>query len=426
MQICVIGTGYVGLCSGVGLAAKGNQVACVGRNKDKIAGIQQGIPPIFEGGLQELLQEVLRNGLFRATDDFAGAVKEAEATFLCVGTPSGKDGRIDLTEMRQAAAQVGEALPDGYCVVVVKSTVVPGTTEEMIRILEERSGRKAGKDFGVCMNPEFLREGRALQDFLQPDRVVVGQLDPRSGDVLQRLYAPFQAPILRTDLKTAEMIKYASNSLLATKISFANEVGNLCKQLGIDTYAVMGGVGLDHRIGPHFLRAGVGFGGSCFQKDVSALKSLAEDQGVPAPLITDVLEVNRRQRFKIIDLLERRLPVNGKTIAILGLSFMGGTDDIRESPALDIIPALLQKGAAVRAYDPQATRHVRPLFPQVTYCASAREALAGADACLLLTEWEEFRSLTDQDFSGMRSPVILEGRRMLDRSKVSRFEGICW
>ncbi len=428
MEIAVIGTGYVGLCSGAGLAHRGNKVVCVGRDRAKIDNINRGVPPIFEEGLEAMLSSLVSEGRLSATDDMTAAVRGAKATLICVGTPSGEDGRIDLSQMEAAARQLGEALKGvEYHVFVVKSTVVPGTTEKVAGILEEVSGKKAGEDFGVCMNPEFLREGRALEDFLKPDRVVIGEMDKRSGDLLEGVYRGFGAPVLRTSLRTAEMIKYASNSLLATKISFSNEVGNLCKKLGVDVYEVMKGVGLDHRISPSFLQAGIGFGGSCFPKDVSALKSLAEDSGCENQILAGVLDVNRRQRLRIVELLEKRVGgLEGKTIALLGLAFKGGTDDIREAPSLEIIRALLGKGAAVRAYDPQAAEHVKRLFPGIAYAGSAREALDGADACLLLTEWEEFSRLEEEDFRAMKNRVIIEGRRVLDRGKVSGFEGICW
>lgn len=429
MDIAVIGTGYVGLCSGVGLAAKGNRIVCVGRKREKIDSINRGVPPIYEDGLHDMLQRLVSEKRLSATGDLEKALEQAEATFICVGTPCDDRGRIDLTEMETVAKQLGGILKkmNRYHTVVVKSTVVPGTTEKVIKILEETSGKKAGSDFGVGMNPEFLREGKALEDFLKPDRIVIGEYDERSGSVLEGLYKNFNAPILRTNLRTAEMIKYASNSLLATKISFSNEIGNICKQLGIDTYEVMKGVGLDNRIGHKFLDAGLGFGGSCFPKDVSALKSLAEDIGADNTLLTDILDVNKKQRFKIIELLERKIgDVKGKNIAILGLAFKDGTDDIREAPSLDIIRVLLERGASVRAYDPEATENVKKIYPNVIYKNDPAAAIEGADACLILTEWDEFRKLEDKDFALMKQRVIIEGRKVLDKNNVRDFEGVCW
>ena len=269
IKIAVIGVGYVGLCSAVGLALAGHDVIAVGRTQAKIDGINAGKSPIFEDGLDEALAKILANGKFSATTDLAKAVFASDVTFVCVGTPSSKDGSIDLTDIKKASEDIGTALRQRKTrhTVVVKSTVVPGTTENVvIPAIEEASGKRAGADFGVCMNPEFLREGKALEDFMKPDRVVVGELDKSSGDMLQAVYSGFKAPIVKTALRTAEMIKYASNSFLATKISFINEIANLCKKLGIDVYDVAKGVGLDKRIGPLFLNAGVGFGGSCFPK----------------------------------------------------------------------------------------------------------------------------------------------------------------
>lgn len=428
MDIVVIGTGYVGLCSGVGLASKGHRVVCIGRKREKIDAINKGIPPLYEEGLEKMLQTVVAEGRLKATDDI-NAVKQAQVTFICVGTPSTKEGRIDLRQLEAVARQIGEVLKEreGFPVFVVKSTVVPGTTEKVIAILEEASGKKAGKDFGMCMNPEFLREGKALEDFLKPDRIVVGELDKKSGDVLEELYTGFDVPILRTGLKTAEMIKYASNSFLATKISFSNEIGNLCKRLGIDVYEVMKGVSLDKRISPRFLEAGIGFGGSCFPKDVSALTSLAEDIGGDSQLLTGVLTINKRQRFKIVEQLESKIGnLSGKKIALLGLAFKPGTDDIREAPSLDIIKTLLDKGASVRAYDPQARENMKKIYPEIQYVDTAKDSLANSDACLILTEWDEFKTLEDKDFEGMREKVIIEGRKVLDKNKVSSFEGVCW
>lgn len=425
MDIAVIGTGYVGLCSGAGLASRGHRVTCIGRDQGKIDNINKGIPPIYEEGLEELLKQLTAEGKLKATNDISAA-KDAQVTFICVGTPSGEDGRIDLEQIETASRQLGEALKVmDYHVFVVKSTVVPGTTDKVVKILEEASGKRAGQDFGACMNPEFLREGKALDDFLKPDRVVVGELDKRSGDVLEEIYNSFGAPILRTTLGTAEMIKYASNSLLATKISFSNEIGNICKKLGIDTYDVMKGVGLDHRISPKFLEAGIGWGGSCFPKDVSALKSLGEDSGSDVSLLSSVIDVNKRQKLKIVKQLEGKIgSLQGKTIGLLGLAFKGGTDDIREAPSLEIIKALLGKGAVVKAYDPQAAENVRKLFTDITYAENPQKAVEAADACLILTDWDEFRGLKDGDFAGMKQKLILEGRKVL--TGVSGVEGVCW
>ncbi len=420
--------GYVGLCSAVGLALAGHDVIVVGRTQSKIESINKGKSPIFEEGLDEALAKLLAQGKFSATSDIAKAVEASDLTFICVGTPSAEDGSIDLTDIKKASEDVGKALTgkQGHHIIIVKSTVVPGTTEQCaIPIIEASSGKKAGKDFGVCMNPEFLREGKALEDFMKPDRVVIGEFDKESGDVLEGVYSSFNAPVVRVPLKTAEMIKYASNSFLATKISFMNEVANLCKKLGIDVYDVAKGMGHDKRIGHRFLNAGVGFGGSCFPKDVSALIHLAKQSGSKADLLETVMSVNEKQKRKIVDILKSKLDLKGKKIAILGLAFKDGTDDIRDAPSVEVLNELLKSGAHVSAYDPKAAENMRRVFPNVSYAKSAGEALTGADACLIMTEWPEFAKLTDKDFSAMKGKIVIEGRRLLDKSR-AKFEGVCW
>jgi UDPglucose 6-dehydrogenase len=404
-------------------------VTAVGRTQAKADSINAGKSPIFEEGLDDALAKLIASGKFSATTDLAGAVSKSEVTFICVGTPSAEDGSIDLTDMARASEDIGKALKEkkAYHTVVVKSTVVPGTTEGVvIPSIEALSGKRAGQDFGVCMNPEFLREGKALEDFMKPDRVVIGELDRKSGDVMHSIYSGFSAPIVRTKLKTAEMIKYASNSFLATKISFINEIANMCKRLGIDVYDVARGMGLDRRIGTLFLNAGAGFGGSCFPKDVSALISLAREKGAGADILETVMAVNERQKRKVVEILKAKMDVRGKRIAVLGLAFKDGTDDIRDAPSIEVIKELLDSGASVAAYDPKAGENMRKIYPGISYYSSAGEALQGADACLIMTEWPEFRSLTDKDFSAMKGKIIIEGRKMLDRSKVGNFEGVCW
>jgi len=426
----MIGTGYVGLSTGVGFAVRGNDVVCVDIDAAKVRQINGGVSPIFEPHLEDYLKDVLKRGKLRATTDMKGAIENTEVSFIAVGTPSRKDGSIDLSYIESVSRQIGEVLKtkESYHVIVVKSTVMSGTTEGVVlHNIERASGRKAGKDFGLCMNPEFLREGRAMDDFLKPDRVVIGAADSRAGNVIEKLYVNFMAPILKTDLKTAEMIKYASNAFLATKISYTNEMGNICKKLGIDVNEVMKGVGMDHRISPHFLNAGVGYGGSCFPKDVEALIAKAKELGYEPKLLEEVHALNDRQKVRIVDQLEKRVAnLKGKTVCLLGLAFKPDSDDIREASSIYIISKLLDKGAKVKAYDPQAIGHMRKLYPDIEYAKSAREALEGSDACLVVTEWEEFKRLTDEDFAKMKNRVILEGRRILDRTKVANFEGICW
>jgi len=430
MKISIMGTGYVGLSTGVGFAVKGNDVICVDIDQKKVETINSGVSPIFEPHLDGRLKDLLKKGKLKATTDVKGAVEATEVSFISVGTPSSEDGSINLSFIETVARQIGEVLKNKkeYHVIVVKSTVVPGTTDSVVmRNIEKYSGKKSGKDFGLCMNPEFLREGRAIEDFLKPDRIVIGESDKRAGNVIEKLYSNFMAPVLRTDLKTAEMIKYASNAFLATKISYTNEMGNICKRLGIDVNEVMKGVGMDHRISPYFLKAGVGYGGSCFPKDVEALIWKARGAGYEPKLLEEVHRLNDRQKVMIVEHLEKRIPnLKGKTICLLGLAFKPDSDDIREASSVYIIEKLLQKGAKVKAYDPKAMEHMRKIHPSVDYMKSAREALENSDACIIVTEWEEFKKLTDADFAKMKSRVILEGRRILDRAKVSKFEGICW
>ncbi len=429
MNVSIVGTGYVGLSTGVGFSSKGNKVTCVDIIEEKVERINRGESPIYEPGLEEKLKDSISRGLFRATTDLGKALEFTEVTFVSVGTPSREDGSIDLSFIEKVSEQIGKALgeKDSYHVVVVKSTVVPGTTEDVVmKNLEKESGKKAGEDFGVCMNPEFLREGKAMEDFLNPDRVVIGELDSRSGDVLEKLYGNFDAEILRTKIKVAEMIKYTANSFLATKISFSNEIGNICKRMGIDVYDVMEGVGLDKRISPLFLWAGAGFGGSCFPKDVEALVSKARVLGAEPELLDRTLSVNKKQKTMMVRMLEEKTDLKGKRVAVLGLAFKPGSDDIREAPSAGIIGKLKEKGASVVAYDPKAAENMKRVFPDIEYAQSSREALEGADACLVVTEWDEFRNLTDVDFSGMKERIIIEGRKALDPDKVSGFEGICW
>jgi UDPglucose 6-dehydrogenase len=430
MNVSVIGTGYAGLSTGVGLASRGHRVICMDVDKKRVEKIRAGISPIYEPGLEEAMKAALREDRLEATTSLEEAMRKSDVSFICVPTPSKKDGGIDLRFIEHVSRDMGKVLKEmeGYHVVAVKSTVVPDTTERVIiPNLEEFSGKKAGRDFGVGMMPEFLREGSALQDVLGPDRIVIGELDRRSGDVLEDLHSVFDAPIIRTGLKVAEFVKYASNSFLAAKVSFANEMGNMAKKLGVDVYEVMKGVGLDKRVSPHFLRAGIGFGGSCFPKDVMALVHKGRVMGYEPGLLEEVLKINQRQPHRLVDLLRKRAgSLKGREVAVLGLAFKPETDDVRESPAIRVVSELLRHGARVRAYDPKASRNFRELFPGIAYCKSAQEALKGAESCLVLTEWAEFRELTDQDFSGMRERIILEGRKALNPNRVSNFEGICW
>ncbi|MBN2331311.1 MAG: UDP-glucose/GDP-mannose dehydrogenase family protein [Candidatus Aenigmarchaeota archaeon] len=430
MKISVIGTGYVGLITGVCFAELGNHVVLVDVVEDKVDKINRGIAPIYEMGLDRMLRKNLGAGRVHASMGIEKAVHDTSITFISVGTPSGKDGSMDLAYVKKAVEEIGRALKTkgAYHIVVVKSTVLPGTTEDVvIPLLEKISGKKAGRDFGVAMNPEFLRESLAIEDFMNPDRIVVGGTDDETIKRVCRLYDGFSSPVIKTNPRTAEMIKYASNAFLATKISFINEIGNLCKRLGIDTYEVADAMGHDKRIERRFLDAGEGYGGSCFPKDVKAIIAKSRHSKEPLKILESVDSVNEGQPLKLVELLGRKLPsLRNKTIAILGLAFKPGTDDIREAPSLKIVGALIKSGAKIKAYDPQAADNFMREFKGITFSSKPGHALEGADACLLLTEWPELKELTDDDFKKMKSKVIIEGRRILDRSKVSGFEGLCW
>ncbi|HIE32373.1 MAG TPA: UDP-glucose/GDP-mannose dehydrogenase family protein, partial [Methanosarcinales archaeon] len=343
-------------------------------------------------------------------------------------TPSREDGSIDLSIVRSASESIGEALleagKESYHVVVVKSTVVPGTTDEVVAPLVMGEDGVDGRNIGIAMNPEFLREGKAVYDFMNPDKIVVGG-DQRATSIVARLYEKIPREVTFTNTRTAEMIKYANNSFLATKISFANEIGNICKKLGIDVYEVMSAVGKDFRISEHFLNAGAGFGGSCFPKDVKALIGRSKELGYDPLLLNAVIKVNEEQPMRMIELLTNRIgDVRNRRIAVLGLSFKNDTDDIREARSIPVIQELLARGATVAAYDPLAAENMRKLFPEVEYSQNAEGALKDADACLIMTEWDEFGTL-DHEFDAMKSIIVIDGRRMvsLDRGV---YDGICW
>lgn len=427
MKISVIGSGYVGSVTAACFAEVGHEVVCVDIDKKKMDQINAGISPIYEEGLGELLQKHAGKNL-TATNDYESAIRKTDISFICVGTPSAEDGSIDLSIVRAATASIGAVLAkkEGYHVVVVKSTVVPETTEKFVLpVLEETSGKVAGKDFGVAMNPEFLREGKAVYDFMHPDKIVVGAIDQKSGDLVSELYRTFKCEVTSTNPSTAEMIKYANNSLLATKISFANEIGNICKKLKIDTYDVMTAVGKDSRISPRFLNSGAGFGGSCFPKDVKALIGKAKEIGYSPVLLESVIGVNEKQPILMTEILHRKTGnLAGKKIAVLGLAFKNETDDIRESRAIPVIAELLRLGAKVSAYDPMATENMKRIFPTIEYSGKAKDALEGADACLVMTEWEEFKQL-DSEFEAMKEKIVIDGRRVIKAKNVD-YEGLCW
>lgn len=443
MKISVIGTGYVGLVSGVCLAEVGHSVTCVDIDENKIANIKQGIPPIHEKGLPELLRRNINKSL-HATSDLNEAVQDTAVSIIAVGTPFNGE-EIDLRYVEKVAQEIGTALKQksNYHVVIVKSTVVPGTTDQLIiPIIENASGKSAGKDFGVGMNPEFLREGAAIDDFMNPDRIVLGGIDEKTHRVMEEIYAPFKGvDIIKTNNKTAEMIKYAANSVLATMISFSNEIGNLCTSLGgIDVVEVMNGVHKDKRLSPimkdgsritpgllTYLEAGCGFGGSCFPKDVKALISHGEKTGNPMTLLNSVIEINRKQPERVLSLLNKHFPsVDGLKIAVLGLAFKPETDDMRESPAIPIVQKLLNSGAILNAYDPVAKTEAEKIFGNhnIVYYENLKDTLNGVDVIILLTRWSEFEKLSEIVKTLNPQPLFIDGRRMLNKNEFERYEGI--
>jgi len=417
MQIAMIGTGYVGLVSGACFSEFGHDVVCVDRDAAKIAALRSGEVPIFEPGIEPLVARNVAEGRLSFSTDLAAAVHGADAVFIAVGTPSRRgDGHADLAYVHAAAAEIGTAL-NGYTVIVTKSTVPVGTSREVARILREA---RPDADFDVASNPEFLREGAAISDFMRPDRVVIGTGSERAREVLGRVYRPLyliETPIIFTEPETAELIKYAANAFLATKITFINEMADLCEKLGADVHDVARGIGLDGRIGRKFLHAGPGYGGSCFPKDTLALVRTAAQAGAPTRIVESVIAVNdarkRQMAAKIVEHCGGSIA--GKTIAVLGLTFKPNTDDMRDAPSLDIIPALIEAGATVRAYDPEGLDEAKKLLDGVAWCEGAYEALEGADALVIITEWNAFRALDLARVKElMKAPVMVDLRNIYD------------
>jgi UDPglucose 6-dehydrogenase len=420
MNVSIVGMGYVGLCLAAGLTKKGNRVICVDVDEEKLAQIAAGKAPIFEPQLEEYLAEGVAANLLTTTLDLKAGIMNSEITFICVGTPCNDEGYIDLKYVREVANGIGDVLAekDGFHVVSVKSTVIPGTTDGVVQpAVEARSGKKAGIDFGLAMTPEFLKEGSAIADMMEPDKTVIGAMDDRTFTTLETLFSAYPGTIVRCDLRSAEMIKYANNSFLATKISFINEIANMCERFGADSAVVAKAIGLDVRIGPRFLMAGCGFGGSCFPKDVKALYSAAKSAGYESRILEATLVVNETQPLRVVDALVGLLgDVNGKKIAILGLAFKPDTDDMREAPSIKIINELLDRGATIVATDPVAIPNAQKLFgDSIAYSEDITDALAGADAAAIVTEWAHYKALTADDFLGaMSDPVVVDGRKIYD------------
>jgi UDPglucose 6-dehydrogenase len=422
MKICVVGSGYVGLVTGACLAEFGMTVTGVDKDATKIAALERGEIPIYEPGLEEIVTKNVQAGRLHFTTAIAPAIRDAKAVFIAVGTPPQADGRADLSFVRQVAEAIGDNL-NGYKVVITKSTVPVGTGQMVERIVRERSGGQ--QEFAVVSNPEFLREGSAIEDFFRPDRVVIGARTQRAVDVMLDIYAPLKAagvPFVVANVESAEMIKYASNGFLATKVSFVNEVAELCEAVGADVEVVARGMGLDNRIGPKFLRPGPGFGGSCFPKDTRAVAQIAEEHGMRFAIIEAVLAANERVRDRMIPKIDSAFEgLAGKTVAVLGLAFKGDTDDMRESPAVPIVQGIIAGGARVRAYDPAAMDQARPLLPaSVEYCADAYDAARGADGVVIATEWNQFRALELDRLKGLlRRPLIVDLRNLYEPDRVS-------
>ena len=420
MRVCVIGTGYVGLVTGVVLADLGNDVICVDKDKAKLEKLRKGIPPIYEPGLEEILKRTLNDGFLMVTDSICDAVGESEIVFIAVGTPPGEDGTPDLTAVKAVAHEIADAIQE-YTIVVNKSTVPVGSGDMVEQIILSHGVEP--EKFDVVSNPEFLREGSAIHDTLVPDRIVIGAKKREAAVKLVELYSPLERPMLITSLQSAELIKYASNSFLATKISFINAISRLCEICGADVADVAKGMGSDQRIGSQFLQAGLGWGGSCFPKDVQGLVAVAEKMGYDFDILTAATRVNNEQTQHFLDRLEKELDgFKGKTISLLGLAFKPNTDDIRDAKSLEIIECLTAKGAKIKAYDPVAVEGVAELYPQVVMTESSYEVATDADALILVTEWNEFRHLDLERLgSKMNRRLLFDGRRVYSRERAERF-----
>ncbi|MEF8783167.1 MAG: UDP-glucose 6-dehydrogenase AglM [Haloarculaceae archaeon] len=431
MDVSIVGSGYVGTTVAACFADLGHDVVNVDIDESVVAAINDGAAPIHEPGLEPLVA-AYGGGRLRATTDYS-AIADTDLTMLALPTPSTDDGSIDLSAMKAGAESVGEVLAkkDGYHLVVVKSTVVPGTTEDVLApIIEDAAGKVDGEDFGVAVNPEFLREGSAVDDFMSPDKIVLGtDGDDRALNRLADLYEPivleWDVPVVETGRREAEMVKYANNAFLAAKVSLINDIGNICKEYGVDAYEVAEAIGLDDRIGERFLRSGVGFGGSCFPKDVDAIRAAAREAGYEPQMLDAAVAVNDRQPDRLLALLDDHVDVAGRRVAVLGLSFKPGTDDIRNSRAIPVIEGLCERGAAVVAYDPVAAGAMRERFPDIEYADSPAAALNRAVGAVVVTDWEEFATL-DEEFDAMARQVVVDGRRIVTPREGMEYEGLTW
>jgi len=432
MKITMIGTGYVGLVTGTCFAEFGHHVTCVDKLAQKIEQLNSGIIPIYEPGLNSLVKKNCEEGRLSFTTTFAEAVAEADAVFLAVGTPTSRrgDGYADLTYIYEATKELANHIKS-YTVVVDKSTVPVGTARQVARIIKEQNPEA---DFDVASNPEFLREGAAISDFMRPDRVVIGVESDRAEQILREIYKPLylqETPIVSTTVETAELIKYAANAFLAIKISFINEMANVCEAVGADVMALAKGIGMDGRIGSKFLHPGPGYGGSCFPKDTLALMRIVQEYGVSVRIVEAAVEVNAAQKARMVKKIRDALggSESGKTIAVLGLTFKPETDDMRESPSLSILPALLERGATIKAHDPKGMEEAKRYLPEgIRYVGNAYEACDGADAVVLMTEWNQYRALDlDRIFSLLNQPVFIDLRNVYDPAAMRKkgFTYIC-
>jgi len=433
MNVCIIGTGYVGLVTGSCFAEFGVQVVCADNDAAKVAALQAGRIPIYEPGLEPLVERNVREGRLSFTTDTRAAVEASLLVFIAVPTPPRDDGSTDLTAVEAVAREIGRCL-DGYKVVVTKSTVPVGTSakvKDWIQQELEKAGNPA--NFSVASNPEFLREGAAISDFMRPDRVVIGTEDDQATAILKDLYRPLyliEAPVVLTDIASAELTKYAANAFLATKVSFINEIANLCEEIGADVHAISRGIGLDRRIGSKFLHPGPGFGGSCFPKDTRSIAHFARECGRSLEIVESVIAVNERQRKLMVDKIVDAFggDVEGRTIGVLGLSFKPETDDMRDSPSLDIIGGLQELGAKVRAYDPQAMDEAAKLLPELIVCEDAYDACRGADVLVIITEWNQFRMLDLERVRSLLSrPLIVDLRNIYEPGPMRQagFDYVC-
>lgn len=430
MNICVVGTGYVGLVTGACFAEFGLKVVCVDNDEKKIDELSRGIIPIFEPGLEELVKRNLKDGRLSFTTDIADAVRKSLVIFIAVGTPSKEDGSADLSYVEAVAESIAENM-NGYKVIVTKSTVPVGTGERIRKIISEK--QKGNSNFDIVSNPEFLREGSAIEDFMRPNRVVIGAESDQAIAIMRDLYSPLyliETPFVITNIKTAEMIKYASNAFLATKVSFINEIANICERVGADVHIVAKGMGLDNRIGSKFLHPGPGFGGSCFPKDTLAIVNIAKEQGYEFEIVKAVIKVNERQRTLMIEKIKKSVgDLKDKKIGVLGLSFKQNTNDMRDAPSISIIKGLQKEGAKIKAYDPASIEEAKKFLDDIDYCNDPYGVADGSDALIVLTEWNQFRNLDILKIKELlKEPVIIDLKNIYDPKKMKemgiRYTGV--